>query len=266
MLRGSLFAMGEMVGKGCLHVCAIFAESSHDLRRTGFGQVIMFYTHTCTHAHTDTHTHIHTLTLHTVCAITESQQELDTIMGAKRAFNLTWLTLGKQLDQEPPSPLPHTLAADWPDSGDQCAAMWWSSQACNNRKRHANASNQWKWPLRHALHFIDSRLRETRDSSCDHLPSCASKANGAEAEAKASVGRLWRYLRHFHSIPFILPHLVAASLWKWKLPRNCKIPPHCVIFSPFASLSFCFLCSAHFVALCTVAYWAMEACHRPQHI
>lgn len=39
--------------------------------------------------------------------------------------------------------------------------MWWSSQACNNRKRHANASNQWKWPLRHALHFIDSRLRET---------------------------------------------------------------------------------------------------------
>lgn len=125
--------------------------------------------------------------------------------------------------------------------------MWWSSQACNNRKRHANASNQWKGPLRHALHFIDSRLRETRDSSCDHLPSCASKANGAEAEAKAkaSVGRLWRYLRHFHSIPFILPHLVAASLWKWKLPRNCKIPPHCVIFSLFCFSFFLFslLCS-----------------------
>lgn len=62
--------------------------------------------HTHMHTRTHWHAHTHTLTLHTVCAITESQQELDTIMGAKRAFNLTWLTLGKQLDQEPLPTLP----------------------------------------------------------------------------------------------------------------------------------------------------------------
>lgn len=37
-------------GRGwVLHVYAIFADSSHDLRRIDFGQVIMLYTHTHTH-------------------------------------------------------------------------------------------------------------------------------------------------------------------------------------------------------------------------
>jgi len=54
----------------------------------------------------------------------------DTIIGAKRAFDFTWLAASKQLCS---SSLPVGFG-------------WRSSQACDHRKRHANASNQRKCP------------------------------------------------------------------------------------------------------------------------
>lgn len=134
MLRGSLSCDGGGGREGLL-AC---------LRH--FRRVIAWFTsnrlwpsnhvlHTHMHTRTLTRTYTHTLTLHTVCAITESQQELDTIMGAKRAFNLTWLTLGKQLDQEPISPLPHTLSRRI----DRIRAT--SVRQCDDQVKHATTAS-----------------------------------------------------------------------------------------------------------------------------
>lgn len=121
---------------------------------------------------------------------------------------------------------------------------------------------------RFALHWFLAEGDRTR--AVTTCPAAPAKPNGAEAEAKAkaSAGRLWRYLRHFHSIPFILPHLVAASLWKWKLPRNWKIPPHgairivCVFFPFLFSLTvFIALLTLLHAAQLLIEQWRRAAAH-----
>lgn len=222
------------------------------------------------HTHTLTRTHTYTLTLHTVCAITESQQELDTIMGAKRAFNLTWLTLGKQLDQEPhPPTLPLVRSGLTGFGRPVCGnVMIKSSMQQPQAARKRIKSMKVATAPRFALHWFQAEgdprlelwpLAQLRQQS---QWSWSWSESWSQSQCRTLVALLKAF--SFHSLYFA--SFGSCEFMKMKIAKKLQNSSAlCYFFPPFTSRSFCFLCSAHFVALCTVAYWAMEACHRPKH-
>lgn len=193
-------------------------------------------------------------------------------MGAKRAFNLTWLTLGKQLDQAPKLPSRPSSSSASPQRIDRNRAT--SVRQCDDQVKHATTASGTQ------THQINESGRCATlctslipgwgrpYSSCDHLPSCASKAKWSWSWTQSQCRTLVALLKafSFHSLYFA--SFGSCEFMKMKIAKKLENSSswsysHC--FFSFAFLSFCFLCSAHFVARCTVAYWAMAACRRPQH-
>lgn len=184
-------------------------------------------------------------------------------MGAKRAFNLTWLTLGKQLDQEPPSP-PHSRSGLTGFGRPVCGnVMIKSSMQQPQAARKRIKSMKVATAPRFALHWFQAE----GDPRLELWPLAQLRQQSqwswswSQSQCRTLVALLKAF--SFHSLYFA--SFGSSEFMKMKIAKKLQNSSswsysHCVIFFPllllFLSVFFALLTLLH------SAQWLIEPWRR----